>query len=52
LCVLDELSRLRMANNDSGVVWTHGMTIRFESIDFIINDGGTMIRAIEAPVPQ
>jgi hypothetical protein len=36
-----------MINNDSDFP---GMTIYFGSFDFVINDGGTMIWALEAPV--
>jgi hypothetical protein len=52
LCVLDELSRLQMANNNSGVVWTLGTTIRFGSLDFVINDRRTMARTPEPWFPQ
>jgi hypothetical protein len=40
-----------MANNDSDVVWAPRTSIRFWSLDFIMDDRGTMIRAMEAPVP-
>jgi hypothetical protein len=33
------------------VVWTPGTTIRFGSLNFVINNRGTMIRAPEALVP-
>jgi hypothetical protein len=39
-----------MANKDIDIVWTPEMTIHFGCLDFIIDDGGTMIRALEAPV--
>jgi hypothetical protein len=40
-----------MASNNSGTVWTTGMDIRFESLDFIDNKEGEMMRASEAPSP-
>lgn len=50
LGILDKLSGLLKANNDSSLVLTPKMTIHFGSLNFIINDRGTMIKAPEALV--
>lgn len=39
-----------MSNKDISVVWTPEMTIYFGCLDFIIDDGGIMTRALEALV--
>lgn len=41
-----------MANKDVGAVWTPGATIRFGSLDFVINNEGTMTRAPKAQSPS
>jgi hypothetical protein len=44
-------SKLWMASNNGSAVWTLGTTIRFESLDFVVNEEGGMTRASEAPSP-
>jgi hypothetical protein len=46
------LSKLRMASNDIGAVWTPGTTICFESLDFVVNEEREMTRASEASSPM
>ena len=36
---------------DHGIVWALRMTIRFESLDFIVNNEGMMIRAPKSQSP-
>jgi hypothetical protein len=49
LHILDDFSRLWMAGH--GIVWAPIMAIRFESLDFVIDNEGTMTRAPKAQSP-
>lgn len=49
---MTRFSKLRMASNDSNVVYTPSIAIRFGSLDSIVNNEGEMTRAPETLVPS